>query len=555
MNLLPGALIGITGGDPEGPQAFGADNPIRTGIGNTGSVATSGNFTNQDINGLLSGTAWGTLGITYSFPASPSNYSGYPTGEPQSGFQALTATQQGVVRYALNLISQYTLLTFTQIAETDGTHAMLRFAVSSLPPTAWTYYPGTDVSSGDVWIGKAAGGVPTKGSYAFDAILHEVGHALGLKHGHEDDGVHGVLPAAHNSTEWSLMTYPSYIGGDTTFRNAAGSGNQTYMIDDIAALQYLYGANFSTNAGDTVYRWNPKTGEMSINGVGQGASTSNKIYMAIWDGGGNDTYNLSNYKTNLKIDLRPGEWSTFSTAQLADLDSSSPRHHLAHGNVANAYLYNNDPRSLIENAVGGAGNDTLIGNDGNNGLFGNGGNDTEIGNGGNDYLDGGAGKDPLSGGAGNDTIKGGAQNDTLNGGPGDDLLYGNGGSDSFVFDGGFGHDTIGDFAASGGGHDTINFATSVFANYGAVKSHMAQIGRDVVITYDGANAVTLKNVSMAALSSSDFTFHGAGAGHRAAPGAASPTMTADSFDFFTPTQAEQHWATHAVEANSHLHIG
>ena len=44
-------------------------------------------------------------------------------------------------------------------------------------------------------------------------ILHEIGHTLGLKHGHYDDGVHGVLPPDHDSSEWSLMTYYSYLGG------------------------------------------------------------------------------------------------------------------------------------------------------------------------------------------------------------------------------------------------------------------------------------------------------------------------------------------------------
>ena len=36
---------------------------------------------------------------------------------------------------------------------------------------------------------------------------------------------------------------------------------------------------------------------------------------------------------------------------------------LALGNVYNAFQYNNDPRSLIENATGGGGNDTIGGND------------------------------------------------------------------------------------------------------------------------------------------------------------------------------------------------
>jgi serralysin len=44
---------------------------------------------------------------------------------------------------------------------------------------------------------------------------------------------------------------------------------------DIAALQDIYGANYSTNAGDSVYKWSPTTGEMFINGVGQGAPAGN----------------------------------------------------------------------------------------------------------------------------------------------------------------------------------------------------------------------------------------------------------------------------------------
>ena len=72
--------------------------------------------------------------------------------------------------------------------------------------------------------------------------------------------------------------------------------------------------------------------------------------MTIWDGGGNDTYDFSNYTTNLSVNLQPGSWTTASTAQLANLGNG----HTAIGNIANAYLYNNNPASLIENAVGGS---------------------------------------------------------------------------------------------------------------------------------------------------------------------------------------------------------
>jgi Ca2+-binding RTX toxin-like protein len=64
------------------------------------------------------------------------------------------------------------------------------------------------------------------------------------------------------------------------------------------------------------------------------------------------------------------------------------------GSVANANEVNNDPRSLIEDAKGGTGNDDFIGNDANNTFWGGGGNDT---------FDGFAGNDTYFGGGGNDT--------------------------------------------------------------------------------------------------------------------------------------------------------
>src|SRR5688500_13321972 len=154
------------------------------------------------------------------------------------------------------------------------------------------------------------------------------------------------------------------------------------MMYDIAALQLLYGANYTSNAGNTAYTWNPLTGQMAINGAGQGAPAGNKIFMTIWDGGGVDTYDFSSYATNLSVNLQPGNWTTASSAQLASLGSG----HYAAGNIANALLYNNNPASLIENAVGGSGTDTLTGNIAGNGLTGGGGNDVLNGASGSDFA-------------------------------------------------------------------------------------------------------------------------------------------------------------------------
>ena len=78
------------------------------------------------------------------------------------------------------------------------------------------------------------------------------------------------MPAAVDSLEYTVMSYRSYTGATSVgLTNATWSFPQTLMMYDIAALQYMYGANYNTNSGDTVYKWNPTTGQETINGVAQ----------------------------------------------------------------------------------------------------------------------------------------------------------------------------------------------------------------------------------------------------------------------------------------------
>jgi Ca2+-binding RTX toxin-like protein len=264
------------------------------------------------------------------------------------------------------------------------THGELRYSESDAPSTAWAYYPSTAAAGGDAWFNNSKNwyDAPSKGNYAWLTMLHETGHALGLKHPHEVKGSFGALPTDRDSLEYTVMSYRSYIGASTTsgYTNGSTSYPQTLMMLDIASLQKMYGPNYTTNAGDTVYRWNPLTGEMSINSVAQGAPAGNKIFMTIWDGGGNDTYDLSNYSGSVSIDLDPGGWTTASATQLASLGSGK----VAVGNIANALLFEGNVASLIEKAIGGAGNDTILGNSVDNSLTGGKGNDTLDGRGGVD---------------------------------------------------------------------------------------------------------------------------------------------------------------------------
>jgi len=253
------------------------------------SVRTVGASGNQSIDGLLLGPAWIALNITYSFPSLSSTYgAGY--SEAGQSFRGVSVAQHAAADYALagksSLSGRSTMglgsvASFTQEAFTDAGSgpAVLMLASSSLPPTAYTYSPGDDVKSGDVWFGHAYDGLsyadyrtPAPGNYASMTMLHELGHALGLKHGSEAGGVaNELLPAASNDLEYSVMTYASYIGSLATADTCAVDSNpQTYMMDDIAALQYLYGANFSV-LGPTRYSWNANTGETMVNGVGRGS--------------------------------------------------------------------------------------------------------------------------------------------------------------------------------------------------------------------------------------------------------------------------------------------
>lgn len=353
----------------------------------------------QAVDALLGGIAWNTTSLTFSFPDSSDDFSYNWSGE-QNGFGAFNSAQADAARDALDIFASVSGLTFTELTGAADRDADLTFAESSLAGTAYAYFPSSGDWGGDSWFNTRHFNNPEVGTYGWSTFLHEIGHAVGLKHGHETYGA-GALPFEMDSHEYSLMTYRSFVGSSGSYySNEAYGGPQTLMMLDIAAVQVIYGANFTHNSDDTIYAFDPETGEMLVDGEVAATPGANRILRTIWDGDGEDTYDLSAYDSDLAIDLSPGGYVDLDVGGLAQRSRLGAGEY-AKGHVFNALQYEGDERSLIENAVAGAGDDTLIGNQAAN------------------RLDGGAGDDVLAGGAG------------------DDVLIGGEGADIAVFDGMF----------------------------------------------------------------------------------------------------------------------
>jgi serralysin len=490
------------------------------------------------IDDLLSTTRWSGESVTFGFTKSGSDYaSNYGWGEPTKGYQALSANQMTAMSDAVGAWSELIDLKFV---ETGGAVADIRIAASTAPVTAWAYTPGNSEEAGDVWVGTSRGyfSNPKDGNYAKMTFIHELGHSLGLGHPHEkklltgsgnfvaDDGLEGAIcpccagqvhssaadlaanyfdgsalgadgtSQAIDAMSYSVMSYSSFAGdGRGGYTNGTWDYAQTPMLRDIAAIQYLYGANYNTRSGDTVYSWDAKTGEKSINGVGQGAPGGNKVFEALWDGGGRDTINLSNYESNLKIDLAPGGWSNFGTSQVANLGAGQT----APGNVALAFLHEGDQRALFENALGGSGNDNIKGNVADNVLLGGAGDDRIEAIDGNNILAGGSIGNELAylgldrsayisfvpatdGDDGFDVLIGGNGNDIFVAGDGTDTVSGNGGLNTLVID------TSLDLLQ-------INGSASSFSVI-AGNSKISATGIDFLATQDGIFAIAGSNAGI-----------------------------------------------------------
>ncbi len=354
----------------------------------------------QILSQLNSGLTWSNAQITYAFSTSISSM--YVHGlSPEGGFSQLSATGQARATLAVQLWDDLITNDFSKVsAGSNYTQTNIEFGLGTTNiGYAHAYFPGV----GSVWFNSAYGDMsgsnnlvnPVIGKHGFVTYIHEIGHALGLEHMGEYNGAANSGPSCYqDSTVYSVMSYygPSWGSGssageglvawaDWTASDGYRYSPQTPMLNDIMAMQSMYGAETTTRTGDTVYGFNSNIADIT-QAVYNFSQNAHPI-LCIFDSAGNDTLDLSGFSTSSVINLAPGSFSS------CDAMTS---------NISIAY------NCWIESAVGGTAADQITGNILANSLSGGGGGDTLEGLEGDDSLRGGAGNDVVDGGAGSDTV-------------------------------------------------------------------------------------------------------------------------------------------------------
>ena len=393
--------------------------------------------------------------ITFSFLDGPTTTGLYNSPKYQdlgvtegAGYTPFSEAQKTVAREAMILWDD---LIAQKIVEKNGNGADIVFANTVTGSAqAHAYFPGNGAKvAGDIWTATPSANWTNAwldySGYGRSTLIHESGHSLGLSHpgnyNFGDDANGDGIPDpityggdafyAQDSLQYTIMSYFSErnTGAQSIDVNLALLNNpQTPLISDILTIQAKYGADPTTRAGDTVYFSNSNAG----NGV-YDLNSNPFPYLAVYDAGGNDTFDFSSANSGVFVDLRPGSFSSATKGYLTvdqanaaidvlnaatdanqgDFAHWTPAGYAgwvgavqnaganrvgndtgvggvtatSHRNVSIAY------NTIIENAVGGSARDYLFGNDVSNKLSGNGGNDVLDGHLGDDIYTGGAGAD------------------------------------------------------------------------------------------------------------------------------------------------------------------
>lgn len=351
--------------------------------------------------------------ITYSFDQQmPQEYANY--SDLIQNWQPLDEEDRQVAREVFAYADSLLGVSFQEVPS-GGDIRISKSAMSSANEAGFTMvqeYNGKLVSEGigsDIFLAldydnKAA---------AKDVILHELGHALGLKHPFEGDI---QLPISKDDTLYTIMSYTQVETAlpqitlqktsDTSYSYLVTMepvGRQNYGYYDIQALQYLYGVEKS-HLGNEEY-------DLS-------QSFANHSFPSIIDFGGIEWLDFSNSSDPIKIDLIGGDRlgsigehlpydfikeqveqqvqeqqiTLWSSEEIYDqiINTLSNSSEIYQGKEVVTLRPNS-----IENIKASQFDDVIYDNALDNIILTGAGDDIIYVNGGNDYIDGGAGYDKL----------------------------------------------------------------------------------------------------------------------------------------------------------------
>ncbi|WP_171205156.1 M10 family metallopeptidase C-terminal domain-containing protein [Ruegeria sp. HKCCA0235A] len=396
--------------------------------------------------------------------------------EQYAGTQAWTAEYKAEFRAALSAIEAVANVRFVESgsASADLVEVIAPTSFFLNPRTlGYHYTPSRNPSEGafnTAYWTAGANGNGDPGGFFFTTLLHELGHALGLGHPHDTglgttvmNGVTSPFDSfGTGSLNQGVYTVMSYNDGWTE-KNGILSVNATYGGStglgalDIAALQAMYGANTNHNSANNTYTlpW------ANVAGTG---------YQSIWDTGGNDTIQHVG-SSKARIDLRAAtlDYSETGGGVVSYAEGIKGGFTIAHGVV-------------IENAIGGTGDDVIVGNTAQNVLNGNHGHDKIY---------------SVSDGTNNNTVYGGLGNDTiyLANGSGADQVFGGQGDDWAIVT-----NNAGSFSG-GSGTDTIRFVSAIssylFIKNGTKYEFIDAVSRITFTVEDDVEAIQFLNGSQA----------------------------------------------------------